>query len=81
MHKSEFIQTINLAFNSGGMFCTLSDTELGNYLLAKVMEFMAEPTPRILQAVKNIGLQDTIPPVYVLSSDVSLKCDIGYIFL
>ena len=70
MHKSEFIQTINSAFKSGGMFCTLSDCELGNYLLAKVMEFMKEEEPRKLAAVANIGFQDTISPVYVLSPDV-----------
>ena len=70
MHKSEFIQTINSAFHSGGMFCTLSDSDLGNYLLGKVMEFMGEPQPRKLTAVTNIGRQDTIPPVYVLSSHV-----------
>lgn len=72
MHKSEFIQTINSAFHSGGMFCTLSDSDLGNYLLHKVMEFMREDQPRKLTAVKNIGLQDTIAPVYVLSSDVCM---------
>ena len=71
MHKSEFIQTINMAFKSGGMFCTLSDCELGNYLLGKVMEFMKEDEPRKLTAVGNIGLQDTVSPVYVLSPEVS----------
>ena len=70
MHKTEFIQTINIAFKSGGMFCTLSDGELGNYLLGKVMEFMKEEEPRKLTAVGNIGLQDAVSPVYVLSTDV-----------
>ena len=42
MHKTEFIQTINMAFQSGGMFCTLSDCELRNYVLGKVMEFVKE---------------------------------------
>ena len=56
MHKTEFIQTINIAFKSGGMFCTLSDGELRNYLLGKVMEFMKEEEPRKLTAVGNIGL-------------------------
>ena len=42
MHKNEFVQSINLGFKSGGMFCTLSDGDLGNYLLNKVMDFMGE---------------------------------------
>ena len=70
MHKTEFIQTINSAFNSGGILCTLSDSDLGNYLLGKVMDLMRKNQPRKLTAVKNIKLQDTTPPVYVLSSDV-----------
>ena len=34
-----------------------SDCELGNYLLAKVMEFMKEEEPRKLAAVANIGFK------------------------
>ena len=52
------------------MFCTLSDGELGNYLLGKVMEIMKEEEPQKLTAVGNIGLQDAVSPVYVLSTDV-----------
>ena len=70
MHKTEFIQTINIAFKSGGMFSTLLDGELENNLLGKVMEFMKEEEPRKLTAVGNIGLQDAVSPVYVLSTDV-----------
>lgn len=44
MKKNEFIQVINVGFNSGGMFCTLSDSELGHHLLEKVMDFMKNPT-------------------------------------
>ena len=73
MHKTDFIQAINLSFGSGGMFCTLSDVELGNYLLNKVMEFMNTSDPRILTAVENIGQQDGDPPVFVLSTQVSPK--------
>ena len=62
------------------MFCTLSDCELGNYLLAKVMEFMKEEEPRKLAAVANIGFQDTISPVYVLSPDVCYNIYVcGYV--
>ena len=71
MHKNEFVQEINSVFSSGGMFCTLSDVDLGNYLLEKVMEFMQEPQPRTLQAVCNVGQQDVSPPVIVLSPEVS----------
>ena len=70
MHKNEFVQAINSGFRSGGMFCTLSDGELGNYLLGKVMEFMGEREPRTLQAVGNVGQQDVSPPVFVLSPEV-----------
>lgn len=40
MHKNEFIQAINGSFGFGGMFYTLTD--LGNYLLKKVMTFMGQ---------------------------------------
>jgi len=40
MHKKEFILAVNYAFGSGGMFCTLTDAELSNYLMTKVMAFM-----------------------------------------
>lgn len=73
MKKTEFIQAINTGFNSGGMFCTLSDSELGHYLLGKVMDFMKEPDKRILRAVSNIGQQDTNPPVFVLSPEVGQR--------
>lgn len=52
------------------MFCTLSDGDLGNYLLVKVMKFMEQDQPRVLQAVGNIGQQDTHPPVFILSPEV-----------
>ena len=71
MHKSDFIQAINRSFGSGGMFCTLSDVELGNYLLHKVMEFMKTNQPRILTAVENVGQQDVDPPVFLLSPEVT----------
>lgn len=70
MHKNEFVQAINAGFSSGGMFCTLSDVDLGNYLLEKVMDFMKEPHPRTLKAVSNVGQQDTSPPIFVLSPEV-----------
>lgn len=70
MKKSDFIQAINSGFNSGGMFCYLSDSELGSYLLKKVMTFMDQKEKRILKAVKNIGQQDTTPPVFIFSSEV-----------
>ncbi len=71
MHKNDFVQAINTGFSSGGMFCTLSDVDLGNYLLEKVMDFMKEDQPRTLQAVCNVGQQETTPPIYVLSPEVS----------
>jgi hypothetical protein len=37
------------------MFCTLSDVDLGNYLLAKVMELMKEDEPHTVQAMGNVG--------------------------
>lgn len=76
MHKTEFISAINTSFGSGGMFCTLSDVDLGNYLLDKVNTFMnPSNNPRILSAVENIGLQsDKEPPVYVLSPEVHCTC-------
>lgn len=70
MKKNEFVQAINTGFNSGGMFCTLSDSELGNYLLGKVMDFMKNGEIQTLKAVRNIGQQDTNPPVFVLSPEV-----------
>ena len=47
MHKTDFVQAINSGFHSEGMFCTLSDSDLGNYLLGKVMVFMQQQEPRI----------------------------------
>ena len=70
MHISEFIQTINAAFHARGMFCTLSDGELGNYLLEKVMNFMKGDSPHTLLAVKNIGQQDVNNLVFILSLQV-----------
>ena len=52
------------------MFCTLSDVDLGNYLLEKVMDFMNEPNPRTLKAVSNVGQQETSPPIFILSPEV-----------
>lgn len=74
MTKREFVQTINTGFNSGGMFCTLSDADLGNYLLGKVLEFMKEDGRRTLKAVPYVGQQDTTPPVFVLSPEVGQAC-------
>ena len=71
MHKNDFVSAINTGFISGGMFCTLSDGDLGNYLLSKVMEFMKQDHIRTLKAVKNVGQQDCNPPIFVLSPDVS----------
>ena len=70
MHKNEFVQAINTGFSCGGMFCTLLDVDLGNYLLEKVMEFMKNRRPRTLQAVCKVGQQDTTPPIYALSPEV-----------
>ena len=67
MHKTDLI---NRSFVSGGMFCTLSDVDLENYLLEKVMSFMRMPQPRVLAAVENIGQQDGDPPVFLLSPEV-----------
>ena len=71
MHMSEFIHAINGAFGSGGMFCTLTDIELGNYLLKKVMNFMGQDRPHTLRAVRHIGQQEGSPPIFVLSPEVS----------
>ena len=73
MHKNEFVQSINQGFVSGGMFCTLSDVELGNYLLKKVMEFMNEQNPRTLKTVGHVGQQEGTPATFVLSPEVQLK--------
>lgn len=70
MHKTDFVQAINSGFGSGGMFCTLSDGDLGTYLLTKVMKFMELVEPRMLQAVGNVGQQDVNPPVFILSPEV-----------
>lgn len=70
MHKNDFMLAINSGFGSGGMFCTLSDVDLGNYLLGKVMEFMADPHVRVLSAVQNVGQQDSDPPIFLLASEV-----------
>jgi len=78
MHKNEFVQAINSGFHSGGMFCTLSDTDLGNYLLEKVMEFMGTDQPRTLQAVENVGQQAVDPPVFALSPQV---CDNTFVIV
>ena len=61
------------------MFCTLSDVELGNYLLQKVMEFMNTSQPRILAAVENVGQQDVDPPVFLLSTEVCMESNIHFI--
>ena len=74
MHRNEFVQAINHGFNSGGMFCTLSDVDMGNYLLGKVMEFMGEQDPRTLQTVGHVGQQEGIHPTFVLSAEVSVLC-------
>lgn len=79
MHKNEFVQAINSGFNCGGMFCTLSDVDLGNYLLKKVMEFMSASNPHTLKAVRNIGQQTTNPPVFVLSPEVYVAIIVGLI--
>lgn len=72
MHKNEFVQAINNGFHSGGMFCTLSDADLGNYLLLKVMDFTGgDRPPRTLRAVKTVGQQDVNSSIFVLSSQVS----------
>lgn len=70
MHKNDFVHAINSGFHSGGMFCTLSDGDMGNYLLKKVMEFMGQPEPRTLKAVNCLGQQDGTPPVFILSPEV-----------
>ena len=70
MRKTDFIMAINQYFGSGGMFCTLSDIELGNYLLKKVLEFMKAPKPRVLTAVETVGQQDVDPPVFLLPAEV-----------
>jgi hypothetical protein len=72
MHKNEFVQAINSGFQSGGMFCTLTDVDLGNYLLGKVMEFMGEENPRTLQAVMNVGQQDISPPIFIISAELHI---------
>ena len=64
--------TINSNFGSGGLLCTLSDAELGQFILRKVMDFMTQPGHRVLQAVETIGQQDVHPPVFVLSAEVSI---------
>ncbi len=61
----------NTGFCSGGMFCTLSDVDFGKYLLQKVMDFMKQHQPRTLRAVGNVGQQESTPPIYVLSPEVS----------
>ena len=73
MRKNDFVQAINTGFQSGGMFCTLSDSDLGTYLLKKVMEFMDKDNRRVLRAVQNLGQQDTNPPVYILSQEVCMQ--------
>ena len=70
MHKNEFIPAVNRAFGSGGMFCTLTDAESSNYLMAKVMAFMRDPRHRILKAVKHVGQQEGFPPIFILSAEV-----------
>ena len=73
MHKNEFIHAINGSFGSGGMFCTLTDSELGTYLLKKVMSFMRQDRPHTLRAVRHIGQQECSPPIFVLSPEVSTQ--------
>ena len=70
MHKPDFVQAINSGFHSGGMFCTLSDSDLGKYLLGKVMAFMQQQEPRIIQAVSCLGQQDGSSPYFILSPEV-----------
>ena len=72
MHKNEFVQAINHGFKSGGMFCTLSDVEVGNYLLGKVMDFMGGQDTRTLQTVGHVGQQEGTPSIFVLSAEVSM---------
>ena len=76
MHKNDFMSTINKDFGSGGMFCTLTDVDLGNYLLEKVTTFMSSPSYRVLMAVANVGQQKVNPPIYLLSQDVSYNATI-----
>ena len=51
MHKNDFIQAVNRSFGSGGMFCTLTDVELGNYLLQKVKSKCTPVGHRLLTSV------------------------------
>jgi len=78
MHKNEFIPTVNRAFGSGGMFCTLTDVELTNYLMTKVMAFMKEPQHRILTAVGHVGQQEGSPSVFILSAEVIPQLNLIY---
>ena len=71
MHKNELIHTINSAFGSGGMFCTLTDIALGNYLLKKVINFMGQDQLHTLRAVRHIGQQEGFLPIFVLSPEVN----------
>ena len=70
MHRIDFMLAINESFGRGGMFCTLSDVELGNHLLLKVKDFMNSKSPRVLKAVQNVGQQDVHPPIFLLSPEV-----------
>ena len=60
---------LNSAFGSGGMFCTLSDSDLNDYVMHKATDTEGL---RILQAVVTIGYQESDhgPPIYVLSPEV-----------
>ena len=71
MHKNDFMSTINKGYGFGGMFCKLTDVDLGNYLLEKVTTFMSSPSYRILTAVANVGQQNVNPSVYLLSQYIS----------
>ena len=64
---------INSSFGSGGMVCTLSDVDLGIYVIKKVTEFMTEPSHRVLTSVGNVGQQECDPPIWVLRAEVCLS--------
>ena len=81
MRKNDFIHMINSGFGSGGMFSTLSDADLGNYLLGKVMQFMSGGQARTLSAVQNVGQQDGDPPIFLLSSEVCFSVKPTEIFM
>uniref|UniRef100_A0A1X7VJI6 Uncharacterized protein n=1 Tax=Amphimedon queenslandica TaxID=400682 RepID=A0A1X7VJI6_AMPQE len=73
VNKGEFMASINSSFGSGGMICTLSDLDLGNFVIQKVTEFMMRPNCTILASVSNIGGLNSDPPVWILNSDLHLN--------